>query len=452
MGMFGIINKVIAKSAGGASVIYSQLGWSDDSGPVGSKKDALVKSYSKMPWLASVAGKIADNVAAVPWYFVVAGKNGKPVKSKQLKQMNVEQLHNLTKKSVFDITEVYDHPLLDILSEPNEWMTGFDLFKLTSIHLDLAGCAYWYVSGDVPNIKLYPIPPAWILSLPNKVGDPYKLRMDKKTTIGSDADGMPKEIPYERVIPFRSPKPSSPYRGTVGIAESVSDELATDEYAAKYIKAFFLNGARPDIVVSGTGLSITETERAEARWTSKLRGYLKSHAPYFLSKSVTVTELGKSFKDMDIVNLRKWQRDIVMQVFGIPPEILGVLESSNRATISAASYLFTKQVVMPRLDKIRKVLQYRLVPMFNDTIILAYASPVEEDKEFRLKVMEVAPWCWTIDQWREIVGDPPLRNNQGEHVMIPAQYVPTHVDNIEDFISPYTADGLVTTDNSGGSK
>jgi hypothetical protein len=37
-----------------------------------------------------------------------------------------------------------------------------------------------------------------------------------------------------------------------------------------------------------------------------------------------------------------------MQVYGIPPEKLGIVENSNRSTIDSADYLFAKSILVPQ--------------------------------------------------------------------------------------------------------
>lgn len=56
---------------------------------------------------------------------------------------------------------------------------------------------------------------------------------------------------------------------------------------------------------------------------------------------------------------------------------------------------------MPRLEDIRMTLQNQLIPFFDDRLIVDYESPIIEDKEHQLKVMEAMPGAFTINEWRE---------------------------------------------------
>ena len=52
--------------------------------------------------------------------------------------------------------------------------------------------------------------------------------------------------------------------------------------------------------------------------------------------------------------MRKFLRDTIYQTYGIPPEVLGIIENSNRATADAAMYIYGILVLTPRLNKMRE--------------------------------------------------------------------------------------------------
>jgi len=114
----------------------------------------------------------------------------------------------------------------------------------------------------------------------------------------------------------------------------------------------------------------------------------------------------------------------------VPPEIMGIVEpGASRATIERANYIFAKWVLEPRLEMFRALLQERLVPEYDDRLIVSYVSPVEDDKEFRLQVGQAAPWSWRVDEWRELAGMPEIENGGGKVFMLPLSLDP--VETIE---------------------
>ena len=53
---------------------------------------------------------------------------------------------------------------------------------------------------------------------------------------------------------------------------------------------------------------------------------------------------------MTFTELRSFERDAIIQTFNVPPELVGVIENSNRATIEAALTIMAIQVIVPRLE------------------------------------------------------------------------------------------------------
>jgi len=98
--------------------------------------------------------------------------------------------------------------------------------------------------------------------------------------------------------------------------------------------------------------------------------------------------------------------------------------------------MFSKWVVVPRAEVLRLTLQTQLMPLYDDRLIIDYVSPVEEDKEHRLKVMEKAPWVFPAVEWREAAGAEPFGDERDEIHAIPTGITlgplePTFIDDGE---------------------
>jgi hypothetical protein len=151
------------------------------------------------------------------------------------------------------------------------------------------------------------------------------------------------------------------------------------------------------------------------------QGFWKAYKPYFMTREVGVHEMDQNFRSLQLVQLRQYERDVVLQTFGLPPELLGVLDNSNRATISSADYLMSRYVTQPRLEFLRTVLQEKLVPEFDDRLILDYDSPIEADHDAELAAATVAPWAQSVDEWRKMQGLDPMEDEaEGKLHMIPS--------------------------------
>jgi hypothetical protein len=370
----------------------------------------FLKAYSTMPWLRAVTHRIATAVASTQWTLSTIRRKGKVRRDlvKMIRGFGPKEraaaLAQYRKAAELELIE--QHPLLELLYGSNPLLTGLTIRKLTQIYIELNGECGWIKERNAAGapVGVWPIPAHWVRSTPTVDQPFYEVSWA----------GWQGQIPDTEILWFSDPDPYDPYARGIGTAQSLADELETDEAAAKHVKSWFLNRARPDLLIYGPGIQKDEVERLEQGWLRKNQGFWRAYKPYFLNREVKVHELSQSFENMQLTELRKHERDIIMQVFGVPPEILGVLQDSNRATVETADYLFSRWVLVPRLEFMRETLQARLVPEYDEGLIIDYVSPVAEDRDFYLQVAKSAPWSRMVDEWREIQGLAPLPDGKGQ--------------------------------------
>jgi HK97 family phage portal protein len=391
---------------------------------------AYLEAFNTMPWLRSVVGKIADSTASVEWQVYVARSKRTNTRKQYVHDPAVYRALTVSDplvrgrairalESTGELELVTSHPIYDALNPTGNstGFTGTDLRYLIQVYLDVVGESYIIKERNDRGlvINLWPVISTMITSLATNQEPYYKMLIN----------GVQVDIPVSEIIRFKVPNPLSPYGRSRGLAQSLEDELNIDEMAAKHIASFFLNRARPDLLIYGDGLKPEHTQRIEADWNARNQGFWKSFKPYFLSKNVQIKELAQDFSAMKVVELRNQERDTILHVIGIPPEILGILDSSNRATIESAEYLYNRQLIIPRLERLRATFQSQLALDFDDRIILQYVSPVMEDKEFILKSMQSSPWAFTVDEWRAVSHYPALPESTGNIFMVPNNLVST---------------------------
>jgi len=343
----------------------------------------LLDGYSHFPWLRAVADKIGQGTGNLDWQLF------------------------------FGDQEVEENPLITLLDNPNPNMDGNSFFKLAGKHMTLCNEVFWMIERNAIGmpVELWPLSPAWILDTPKPgEGDlgTYEVQMGRWRTRFAAND----------IIYIRDMDPANPYGRSSSAAKALGDEIEADEFAAKYVKSFFINGARPDLLIYSDDpenpIGENDAQRLESKWNAKLQGIRNKFKSFFLTGKVGIKELQASIKDMDLTEQRKYWRDMIIQVYGLPPEALGIVENSNRATIAAAEFFLTKHVIVPIADTLTSGMQTHLVPQFDERLILGYVSPVQEDREHKTSVYKDHPWAFKADEIRKVAGDEPLDNNEGQ--------------------------------------
>jgi phage portal protein BeeE len=290
-------------------------------------------------------------------------------------------------------------------------MTGRAVRLLIQNYMELVGEAFLMLERDSAGVpaELWPVPSTWVRKIPGKESDFFEVRYN----------GLDLKVAKDDMIWMRNPDPSNPYGRGTGISEALGDELDADEYAAKHVKSWFYNRATPDILVGIKGASESQLRGAKQAWEDNHKGSERAFGSHWHSGEMQVNQLSQTFADQQLVAFREFQRDLIVNTFGVPPEILGILENSNRATIESADYLFTRWVVVPRLEFLRTELQQSLVPMFGEDLVLEYINPVPEDKEHMLQVAKAAPYAFTVNEIRAMGSHQPLDGDGGDSHWVP---------------------------------
>lgn len=336
----------------------------------------LADLYNKSPWVRSIVGKIATSVAGQRWYF--ENSAGERIDA---------------------------HPALDFLKAGSPLLRGKNSLKVTSALVDLTGEAFWIIGRDASGrpIQYAPIPTNWVIDTPSVSFMGFRVQ---------SRPGHVVELEVRDVLWLRDPDPTDPYARGSALTGAAQTEIGADEAAADMLQAFFRNRARPDIIITGTEKDAIREEdrpRLEASWLEKFRGATKAFRPLFSSKPLEVHELGTGLKDFDTADVRELGRKIIQEFYGVPPEIFGRLESSNKATISEARNLFGRYTLDPRLAFLRDEIEPWLADEFNTAgLVLCYESPIEEDVEHALKVMQAFPADFTRNEKRRLAKMKPV--------------------------------------------
>lgn len=340
----------------------------------------LLDLYNTNPWVRSIVGRIGDLVGATEW--LVASPAG----------------------------EIDEHPALAWLKSGNPEMPGETCMSLLQVHLDLAGEGYIVVGRDKGGR-----PASWAVIAPHEMEyaadltDPLS-RYQVRTQSGDIV-----EYAQLDVIKLKQPDPRRPYKRGRSLTGALQVELEADENAAEYVRAFMKNRGVPELLISGTKdapIQQKDLDTFAAKWRQLFSGVKKAGRPFFSSRPVEAKELGGKLRENAMVEIRQEMRAIITETYGVPPEIFGRLDNSNRATVDAASYLMAVYTLIPRLKFIVRHVQpfLRREGLLGAKETLSFESPAGEDKQLRLEVMKAKPDAFSVNEWRGLAGLPATSN------------------------------------------
>lgn len=279
--------------------------------------------------------------------------------------------------------EVFEHECLDALYKVNKFTTRFDHFWLTQAFLESVGEAFWYLESDETG----------------KISNIFFLLPDKVTPVVSknkiiegynyDINNERLKLPAERVIFFKYPNPSSPFRG-LGTMEAAAVTIDLDNYSETWNKNFFKNSARPHTVlkVNKNNLSLEQRDRLKASIEKSYKGLDKAHGTMVLFGDMDVTPFGSSVKDMDWVRQQEYARDKILGIFRVPKAVVAQTEASSFAAAKTAQFAFAKWTIQPKLERFVQQLNEFYLPMFSNSegLYLDFDNPIPEDDTYLLSL------------------------------------------------------------------
>lgn len=351
----------------------------------------FLEAYDSSPWVRAIAGRVAQSVGETQW--------------------------KLRRSDTGDEIPA-DHILLRTLRKPNTLMGRTAFMRVTQLSLDLVGDAFWLL---VPNAlgapsEFWPIPAHWVRDLPSAARPYFDVSWREWQA----------RVPESDMLWIHDPSPSSPYGRGRGIIQALADEVSGDEYAAKHVNQLFFNRATPEFVVMDADADEGDIRTHERAWNQRLQGLFKAMRPYFTNRKLEFWQPQQmNMENLTLVPLRKFERDIQLQCWGMPPEQLGIIENSNRATIEASDYVYESRLVRPRRQFLADELTLKLAPLYDERIEVEFVDTTPRDKEFDSELMKTIPEAFTVNEIRALTGREPIEDGN-------VRVVPLNHDATED--------------------
>lgn len=389
--------------------------------------EQFLKAFRSLVYTAAM--KNATSVASAPLRLYVS-KPSKTAKSR----FPTKQIDSCTKDFLFskqhllniptvrksvDIDEVVEHPILDLLSRVNPYMTLFELLELTDLHEELTGNSYWYLPINRLGLpqEIWPIVP-----------DKMKIIPDEKNYIagyiyGSSFDNV--KFKPEEIIHFKFPSTTSYYYGTSPLA-AVRSEYNLLQSIYEYELSSFANSGKPEgYWVAAESLSDEDFTRLKAELKDAWNGINRAGASSLVDNGLEYKAISLSPREMSHLEGKNSLRQDILNAFG---QNLALYESTaTRANAEAALLFYMSQTIAPRLNRLESKLNETLVPMFDDSLFLAFDDMVPENEEMEIKKREsnIRLGITSVNEERKKMRMPPVE--YGDERFMQSQMAPISV-------------------------
>lgn len=281
-----------------------------------------------------------------------------------------------------DAEEVNEHPLLEVLNNPNPIQTRFDLWELTWTYLELTGNSYWFKARDGLGVvrELWPIRPDLMKPVPD----------EREILKGYLWRFRGKEIAFkvEEIVHLMYPNPLSMWIG-LGSLEAARFVFDTDKFMRDWNIETFKNKARPDgVLETDLYLQGDDIERIKTAWNKAYGGVSNAHRLAILQAGTKYKPLSLTPQQLDFLESQKASKADIFEMFGIPRAVAGIVEDVNRANAETSKAVFAENTILPKLCKMEARLTKNLAQPVDSRLFFKYADPVPEDREFKLKERE----------------------------------------------------------------
>jgi len=322
--------------------------------------------YAQSPWVYIAINRIAEAGAFVPL--------------------------NVYRRQGEGQVAIDNHPLGQLLNNPNPMTSRFELFEQTLGSLELTGNAYWFLAGDAQGQprEIWVLRPDRITIVPDPVnvvrGYLYEI------------DGERVPLDAVEVIHFRRWHPANDYYGLSPISAGGS-AIISDKHMADWNRNTFGkdNGVPAGIVNIKDFISDTDFERIKREWRNNYGGTGRKTA-FLRGGAVEWQNIGLSHSDLDYLQGRKAQRDEILNIFGIPVGL--VSDNATEANAKVAERMFIERTLYPKLVRIAQKVTQELLPFYDDNLVAEFEDIRPTDTQARLDDIRTAYPLLSINELR----------------------------------------------------
>ncbi|MBN1679566.1 MAG: phage portal protein [Anaerolineae bacterium] len=341
--------------------------------------------YMTSPWVYVAVNRIAEAAALVPFNVVAYG-------AAHGDHSRAGEVGGGSAGTPPGEVALQDHPFERLLRRPNPLMSRFELIEHTVGNLEIHGNAYWFLAGEPGGLprELWPLRPDRVSIVP----DPQR----GVRGYVYEVDGYRVPLDAAEVVHFRRWHPANDYYGLSAL-EAARLAVESDRAMADWNHRYFGEGlAVPaGIVAIREQVSDADYERLKREWRLAYGGRERKTA-FLRGASVEWHNIGLSQHDMDFLNARRFNREEIFQIFGIPVGMFS--ENATEANALVGERVFIERTLWPKLVRIAEKITTDLLPFYGSNLVGRFDDIRPQDRSAMLEEVRVARGILTVDELR----------------------------------------------------
>lgn len=266
-----------------------------------------------------------------------------------------------------------NHPLRQLLKNPNVLMGEDELWQYTIAYMAIGGNAFWHKvrSGAGRVVELWPYHAGQVRCVPGGSAWVKGYEFNDGST-----DWQP--VPSEDVVHFKWPliDLSQPWQAQPPL-RSTARAVDTDSEIDRYLYALLANDAVPRTLIRQSAerfMTADEVERAKAQWKERYGGDNRGGVA-IIEAGAEVERLGLNLQELAFDALRKVPEARIAAAFRVPAILAGLnvgLEQATYSNYAQARLAFTQDTLVPLWRAAAAEVQSALAPEFGNGVILRH--------------------------------------------------------------------------------
>ena len=305
-----------------------------------------------------------------------------------------------------DVEQVTDHPVLDLLHDPDPSTTYCDFMTLVYWYREVTGKAYIWVGGEKP-VGLFLLHPQYTKPIVKKgIGiEEFLYGRDNLT---------PMRVPASQVVVTRyMPDPFAPWDG-VSWVNSIEQYADMENAAVMSEVQRWKNSGQYGMIVKAPA-SYNDQQLKQLESSLRGKGGPLAAGRALIVRDLEVVEAGSKPHEMNYLEGLEQAERAIYRAAGVP-EAIWKLNDANLASASAADPIWQRNIY-ERQQRVAQDLTEWLLPMFGiepGTMWFAYDNPSQDDVELQTNRMAAGftNGAVYLNEYRQALGLNPLPDEQ----------------------------------------